>query len=510
MAQYLLGIDNGLTVAKAALFDLNGSEVAVASKSLPVLYPHPGWTERDLAEMWRSTAEVIREVLAKAGVDGRSVVAVGNSGHGNGIYLLDKQGRPLGNGILSMDSRANDVVKRWNEQGLHEKAFPLTAGAFWAAQPNALLAWMKENQRERYDQIGAILLCKDYVKWCLTGTITTDYTDISGSSLFDVGNRRYDKGLLELYGIPEVYEALPPCVDSHAVVGRVTAEAAALTGLAEGTPVVGGLFDVCASALGAGVTEPDEMCIVSGTWSINEVVLDHPVFDPNLFMMVIHAVPGRWLAVEASPTSATNLEWFVNNLAHEEQEEAKRRGVSVYAVCDEKVAKVSPKETDVLFHPFLYGCNTHPDGRAGFYGIGGWHSKEHLLRALYEGVVFCHRDHVDRLRRAGITIRKARLTGGGSRSVVWTQIFADVIGLPMEVVGGKETGARGVAISAGIGAGVYKSYQEAVQQAVKVERVQDPQAEYAGIYQKRYEIYQALAESMKAPWERMAQLAQNR
>jgi L-xylulokinase len=506
MGQYLLGIDNGSTVSKAALFDVHGKEIAVASCKADTEYPHSGWTERDMEMLWQSTAHAIREVVAKSGVNPREIAGIGNTGHGNGIYLLDKQGKPLRNGIQSMDSRAANIVDEWNQRNFHAQVFPFTIQSFWPAQPNALLVWLKENEPQNYGRIGAVLMVKDYIKYRLTGEITGDYTDMSAASLMDVRNRCYSRELMSLYGLSEVYEALPPLKRSSEIVGQVTLAAAAETGLAAGTPVVGGLFDVDASAIGAGAINPDQACVVMGSWSINEVLTREPIIDPGLFMTTLFADPGLFLTIEGSATSAANLEWFVNQFCGDERAEAKRRGLSVYEVCSEEVASLPPGSTNIIFHPFLFGSNVQPTARAGFYGVAGWHTRVHLLRALYEGVVFGHLSHIEKLRAAGANINSARLAGGGSRSPVWSQMFADAIQVPMEVSDGNELGARGAALSAGIGTGIYHDYAEAVQAAVSVVRVHEPDPVHTPIYLARYAEYQRLSAVMKEPWEALSKL----
>jgi L-xylulokinase len=506
MSRYLLGIDNGSTVSKAALFDLQGKEVAVASCAADTVYPHPGWTERDMEQLWQSTATAIRDVLAKSGAQPEEIAGIGNTGHGNGVYLLDKQGRPLRNGIQSMDSRAADVLAEWGQSDLHSQVFPYTIQSFWPAQPNALLAWLKKNEPQNYENLGAVLLVKDYIKYRLTGEITTDYTDMSACSLMDVRNRRYSRELMALYDLSEAYDALPPLKDSSEVIGRVTSAAFEETGLAPGTPVVGGLFDVDASAIGSGVIHPNQACLVMGSWSINEVITEEPIVDPDLFMTTIFAKPELFLTIEGSATSATNLEWFVTQCCGDERVEAERRGVSVYEICNEEVASIPASENNVIFHPFLYGSYVQPSARAGFYGVAGWHTRAHLLRALYEGVVFGHLSHVEKLRAAGGQINSARLAGGGSRSEVWSQMFADTIQVPMEVTDGNELGALGAALSAGIGAGIYSSYEEAVEAAVSVVRVHEPEPANTPIYLARYADYQRLVEVMRQPWEALKEL----
>jgi L-xylulokinase len=405
-----------------------------------------------------------------------------------------------------MDSRASDVVARWNKLNLHEQVFPLTLQSFWPAQPNALLVWLKENEPQNYERIGAILMVKDYIKYRLTGEITGDYTDMSGANLMDVRKKSYSHELMALYDLSDVYDTLPPLCYSSEIAGKVTPAAAEETGLGVGTPVVGGLFDVDASAIGSGVVNANQACLVMGSWSINEIITKDPIVDPTIFMTTIFADADRFITIEGSATSATNLEWFVTQCCGDERVEAKRRGISVYEICSEEVASLPPGSTNIIFHPFLYGSNVQPTARAGFYGVAGWHTRAHLLRALYEGVVFGHFSHVEKLKAAGAKIDSARLAGGGSRSHVWSQMFADTIQVPMEVPDGKELGARGAAIAAGIGAGIYKNYMEAVQEAVTVIRVHEPDPANTPHYLARYAEYKRLVDVMREPWEALSRL----
>jgi L-xylulokinase len=508
MGEYLLGIDNGGTVSKAAVFTVDGVEIGTAGRRAELHYPKPGWTERDLDLLWGSTAEAIRAAIAAAGIRPEEIAGIGACGHGNGIYMLDQSGQPVWPGIASMDTRAAGIVDEWNRAGIHDAAFPMVLQSFWAAQPPPLLAWFKRQRPDVYARIGHILLCKDYIKFRLTGSYSTDYGDISASSLLDSPNGRYSRELLDLYDIAEVRDALPQPLQSHDLAGRVTPEAAAQTGLAAGTPVVGGLFDVDAAALGSGVISEGVICIVSGTWSINEVVTDHPVIDKRVFMSTLYTVPGLWMTIEASATSASNLEWFVEQFCAEEKAEAAARGISVYEVCNEKVSALPPGSTDILFHPFLFGSNVQASARAGFYGVAAWHTRAHLLRALYEGVVYGHMNHIAKLRDAGAHPALARFTGGGSRSRVWSQMFADALQLPVEVAEGKEVAARGAAIAAGIAAGIYADHADAVARTVRLERRHEPDPTVAPFYLARYAEYECLLDAMREPWDRLAKLSE--
>jgi L-xylulokinase len=508
MGKYLMGIDNGLTLSKVALFDLEGHTVQVACRKIEVQYPKPGYTERDMDHVWQKTAEAVREVMDVSGIAPHDILAIGNSGHGNGLYVLDRDGRAFRPSIASMDGRAPEIVEEWSQAGgVRDLAFPYTLQSCWAGQPSVLLAWLKRHEPDNYRKIGKVLMCTDYIKHCLTGEHTTDYSIISGSSLFDSPNRDFSRELLEIYGIPELFPAMPRPVWGHEIAGTVTPEAARQTGLAAGTPVTGGLFDIDAAAIGSGVISDGILCLIAGTWSINQVITSDPIVDRRIFLCSLYAIPGMWLTLEASPASATNLEWFVNNFCFEEKQEAQARGISVYEVCNEKVGSLAPGSTDIIFHPYLFGSDVQATARAGFYGLGAWHTKTHVLRALYEGVVYGHMNHIEKLRAAGAKIEKARMTGGGSHSRVWTQMFSDALGLPIEVPEGAEVAARGAAMAAGVGTGVYRDYGDAVARVVQVERVHQPDPQATPHYLARFQEYKTILEAMKEPWNRLAKLS---
>ncbi len=223
-------------------------------------------------------------------------------------------------------------------------------------------------------------------------------------------------------------------------------------------------------------------------------------------MTTLFASPGKFLSIEASPTSATNLEWFINQCCGDERAEAKRRGISVYDVCNEEVANLAPGSVNIIFHPFLYGSNVQPSARAGFYGVAGWHTRAHLLRALYEGVVYCHLSHINKLRKAGAQITSARMAGGGSHSEVWSQMFADVLQIPMEVSDGNELSARGAALSAAVGAGIFHDYSEATAEAVSIVRVHEPISANAQPYLERFVEYENLVKVMQTSWDALKKL----
>ncbi len=500
MPRFLLGIDNGCTVSKAAVFTLDGKELAAAARKSETLTPHPDCFERDMEAMWRETADAIREVLDTSGVAAADVVCVAATGHGNGIYLVDEAGRPVRNAILSTDSRAKAYVARWLEAGVDDAVLPKTAQCLWPGQPNALLAWIRDNEPEVMKRAAWVLMAKDYTRFRLTGHIQAELTDMSGTSLMSVRDSAYDPSILEAFGIAEMQGLLPPLVQTADLCGEVSAAAAAATGLEAGTPVAGGLFDIDACALASGIVDESKMSLVSGTWGNNQYISKTPLIDKDLFMTSCYSMPGYYLMLEGSPTSASNLEWFVTSFFEAERVAAEARGQSVYDLCNRLVEAVPPEDTDIVFLPFLYGSNAQPDAQACFIGLNGRHTRGHLLRAIYEGVVFAHRAHLDRLLHFRDAPETIQFTGGAARSEAWVQIFADCFQIPMEIPAGTELGALGAAIAASVAAGAHASYTEAVAAMAHTARVQQPNPALADTYAAKYERYQKAIEALVPLW----------
>ena len=496
-SRYLLGLDAGNTVIKAVLFDLRGRQVASRSLHGQSSRPEPGHVERDLDELWANACTVIRGCIAGAGIAPGQIVAIGCAGHGNGLYLLDGDQRPLV-GIQSLDTRAAGLARELSAR--HGDALhALCLQKPWPSQTAVLLAWIKRERPDLYRAARTVLLCKDFITHRLTGVRVSEISDMSGCGLLRMPDCAYDEALLALYGLEDAREKLPRLIDPSDTAGRVTARAAA-AGVAEGTPVSGGLIDVVSSALGSGVSRPGQASIILGTWSINQVLSGEPLVNPDMFMVASFGA-GRYVNIEASATSAANLEWYVREFIE--------RGThcdAPFEYANASMAEVKPKRDDPYFHPFLFGSGQGAEFRAGFYGLAGWHGEGHLLRALFEGVVFEHRRHIDVLARAGITIDRAALSGGGSRSPHWPQMMADALGVPIAVAECQETGALGAAIAAGVAADIFADYEAGVTAMTRVGQIFEPVAAMRAHYDHRYRTYLSLVEAMRPFWAAQEQL----
>ena len=500
--KYFMGLDNGGTTTKAALYDAKGNELGVASRETRMLTPKPGFIERDMEEMWEANCGVIRDVLEKTGVAPEDVAGVAICGHGKGLYLWGKDGKPARNGIISTDNRAYAYPLKWREDGTEAKAFKLSCQHVMACQPVALLAWLRDNEPGALDNIQWVFECKDYVRFRLTGEARAEITDYSGANLVNLHTRQYDDALLACFGLEAIRDALPPLCSSLDIAGYVSEEAAAKCGLVAGTPVAGGMFDIDACAIAVNVVDEDNICVIAGTWSINEYLRREPVMDGRVWMNSLFALPQYYLIEESSPTSAGNNEWFVRTLLPEVRAEAKKNGRSVYDEMNAWVASIPPEEFVPLFHPFLMASNVNPKAMGSFTGLSINHTRAHLLKSVYEGIVYCHRDHVEKLLATRQTPPKCiRLAGGAAKSRVWTQMFADILGLPVETAPVNETGALGCAIAVAAATGVYPSLSEACKAMCPAGVRVEPDMKAHEAYDRRYRLYGRVNGCLDSLWD---------
>lgn len=498
MGEYLLGLDAGNTVIKAVIFDLSGNEIASVAEEGHSRMPHAGHVERGLTELWANACSVIKQAISDAGIEPQQIAAIGCAGHGNGLYTLDREGAPL-LAIQSLDTRASDLVEEWQSTNVGEHTYPISLQRPWPSQTPTLLAWIKRYRPEIFAKIGTVFLCKDFIVNRLTGQRVSEVSDMAGCGLLNVAKRHYDHALMSAYGLGDCLPLLPPLIESADIAGVITADAAAQTGLAVGTPVIGGLFDVVASAIGSGVTRTNAASIIVGTWSINQVITDSPNLKNPVFMSSTFDRE-RFMAIESSATSAANLEWLVREFFHDQQPDER----SPFDICCELAGAIEPAANDPIYHPFLYGAQQNANARAGFYGVAGWHTKGHMIRALLEGVAFGHRQHIETLRIAGVDFNEAVISGGGSRSLLWPQIFADVLGVPVTVARSHQTGALGVAIAAGTAVGLFSDFEAGATAMVRSERYYQPNALRSAYYARRYQLYRDIADAMAPIWKRMA------
>jgi len=289
----LLGLDCGSTAIKAVLFGTDGTTLATGSRRTAPTQPSPGFVEQDMDRLWHAACAAIRDALERVTPDGETVDAIGVTAHGDGLYLCDAAGRPLGPGIQSVDSRAHAVTAEWASLGVLDAVEAITGQRPYPYAATTLLAWIKRHQPNRFAAIGHVLFCKDWLRYRLTGVLATDPTDAS-TAFTEAPTQHRSEVLLSMLGLESLASALPTILPSSGILGTVSAEAAEATGLKQGTPVSGGMHDVTASAVGLGNLEPGALSVTAGTFSINETLSNHLAVDRR-WTARAGLRPGQWM-----------------------------------------------------------------------------------------------------------------------------------------------------------------------------------------------------------------------
>jgi sugar (pentulose or hexulose) kinase len=494
----LLGIDVGTSVVKCVLFDTHGHEIAVARRESPVQRPHPNWSEADMDTVWARVLEALGEVAA----DGRGVrvAAVGITGTCCGAWLVDAAGRPVRTAILWNDGRAADIVAEWQGSGQMSEIFAISGNALFPGYTLAVLTWLQRHEPETLARARWLLHSKDWIRFKLTGEIAAEESDCSYIP-FDIRRRALSPELFELAGIGEHVRLLPPMRQGFEPAGTVTPAVTAATGLPAGTLVVAGLVDVVASTLGAGAWRPGQACSIVGTSALNSLVSARPIFAPPDVGVQAVMPGGAWLRSLVNTSGTLNLDWMLDVLAAAEKERAAADGSDVFDLIEEAIQDLPIGADGVIYHPYVNTTGVispfvNPTARAQFFGIGVHHTRAHLMRAVYEGVALSMLDSYENMPER---CDEVLLSGGGARSAFWAQMFADATGRRVLVAEGSEFGARGAAMMAGIGAGIYRDLAAAAAIA-QVARVHEPDPDAHSLYRALYELYRELYRRLGDVW----------
>lgn len=500
----IIAIDSGLTVTKAVVFDINGTPLAVARKNIPHIIPKERHIERDMTFLWQQTADAIKQALSQSGRDASDVQSIAATAHGDGLYLLDANLAPLGNGMLSLDSRGHEVIEQWRDTPLFEQALSLTGQIPHASAPSTLLVWIQQNQPERFAKIHKILSCKDWLTFCLTGVVGTDLTEGS-TSFTDIHTQKYSKDAMALYGLDGLYDALPEMRPSDGIAGHINATVAGQTGLLEGTPVACGIHDVTASSLGIGGYEEGTISVIAGTYSINEIISKKPKTHQQWFCR--NGIEyGTWNNMSISPASSANYEWFMNTFCQADMREAEANNQSIHTILGDEIKEAMDNRAPLFFHPYLFGSPHGSMASASFTGMQGWHNRGHILLAILEGIAFNHAEHV-RYLQSGFDCDNVCLTGGVSRNPVFCQMLANILNMPISVPAIDETASLGVALCAGSAVGVYDSPQQQIRTMDLNNTVYQPDADGVAYYQNHFDAYREITQPLKSVWQNLDSLS---
>lgn len=489
--KYLLALDNGGTEIKVALFKPDGSEVAVVSRHIPMSFPEPGFTERDGEAVWQANVAAIKEALALAKVEGSEIACVGLTGYGNGICLVDEAGDAVAPLIVSTDERATALRNEIRQSGAERAIYPLTCQTLWSAQAGCLLPWFKRYKPEILKKARWCFGIKDFLRMKLTGEACFEITEASSSCLVNLHTCDYDNDIFEALDIADLRHLMPPIVESTAISGRVTKKAARECGLAEGTPIAGGYFDIDAAALASGVCDCDTLSLVAGTWSINNHLSQeaNTDYDKNKNTTTLSYWPGYFLTEESWATSASNFNWFVSQVLLNGESEGTSLAAT-YDECNKTIASLDPAQSKVVFVPYLFDSSTIEGAHGAFFNLEGSTTQAEMMLAVYEGVCFSTKLNISRLERPGHTFSAARLSGGVSKSEPWCQMVADVLNMPITTLTSSELTAQGAAMGAAVACGIYSSLDEAISNMVHPSKTYQPNPERVTLYEHKWELYQ--------------------
>ncbi|MBW7904556.1 MAG: xylulokinase [Phycisphaerae bacterium] len=490
----LLGIDVGTTGCKALLIDAeDGGPVADATREHPLDTPRPMWAEQDPERWWDGACAVVREVLARAGAEPRGVAAVGLTGQMHGLVLLDGAGAALRPAILWNDQRTAAQCAEITRRVGEARVLELTGNPVLTGFTAPKIAWVRQHEPAIYQRAAHVLLPKDFVRYRLTGQLAADVSDASGTSLFDVGRRRWSEDMLAALDLPRAW--LPDVFESAEIAGRITGPAAERCGLLPGTPVVAGAGDQAAQAIGGGILREGDVAVTLGTSGVVFAACDSYRVEPRGRLHAFcHAAPGAWHLMGVMLSAGGSLRWFRDALGAEERARAAALQRDVYDVLLAPVVDVPAGCEGLLFLPYLTGERTphaDPAARGVFFGLTLRHGKGHLARAVLEGVAYGLRDGLELTRGLGIDARQIHLSGGGAASPLWRQILADVFDRPLALLEINQGAAYGAALLAGVGAGAFRDAADAAERCVRISQVVSPGANVAE-YQRGYERFAAL------------------
>ena len=505
---YLIGIDLGTSATKTVLFDENGTVIASASREYPMYQPQNGWAEQK-PEDWREAAlETITRVVKESGVDKDEIKGIGISGQMHGLVMLDENNEVIRPSIIWCDQRTANECEEITEKVGKERLIEITANPALTGFTASKILWVRNHEPENYAKCRHILLPKDYVRLILTGEYATEVSDASGMQLLDVPNRCWSDEVLEKLDIDK--RMLAKVYESPEVTGTILPEIAAVTGLSEKTVVVGGAGDNAAAAVGTGVVKDGRAFTTIGTSGVVFAHSKNVTIDPKGRVHTFCcAVPGCWHVMGVTQGAGLSLQWFRNNFCQDYMEKAKEEGCDAYDYINRDVDIVSLGADRLIYLPYLMGERTphlDPDCRGVFFGLSAIHTRKHMLRAVMEGVSYSMKDCNDILKEMGVEVDDMMACGGGGRSAVWRQMLADMYGCTVKTVAAKEGPALGVAILAGVGAGIYDSVEAACEKMIHTDKSCDPIPEHTAKYEEYHKIYKNLYTCLKDQYKELAKL----
>ena len=502
MEPLLLGIDVGTSSVKAVLLDLRGNLCAVCQAEYPLHHIRPAWVEQDPQDWWEATCQAVREALAKVPHAPEGVLGLAVSSQAPTLLPLDRSGRPLRPAMIWMDRRAEAEAARLTELLGAEEIHRITGNrpdAFYVA---ARLLWLRNHEPEILKQTWQFVQVNGYVNYRLTGRLTIDPAHAVLLQLRNYATGEWSPALCSACGVEPAQ--FPGVVEAHRVQGEVTVEAAQATGLRAGTPVMAGTVDSASAALEVGVVEPGIAAEMTGTSTVVIIPNDSGLTEPALIAMP-HALPGIHLLLGAMVSSGGCLRWFRDQLGQAEVQAAMEQGVDAFDLLTQQAAQVGLGSEGVIFLPYMMGERSplwHTNARGVFFGLSLATHKAALTRSILEGAAFALRHNVEVATGAGAEVREMRSVGGCSRSDLWNQIKADVLGLPLLLPRTSVGSPFGAAILAGMGAGAFPDVRKSLVEMIRLDRRFEPNQANRERYTRIYQVFRDIYRHLKDDFDR--------
>jgi xylulokinase len=494
---YWMGVDVGTGGTRALLVDANGREVAaVTAPHEDMRIERPLWAEQRPEDWSQAAMQAIRGVLARAGASGDDVRGVGLSGQMHGLVILDSKNTVIRPALIWCDQRSQPQVDFINAKIGKDKVLEYTANPVLTGFTLPKLLWVRDHEPQQFERVRKMLLPKDYIRFTLTGEFASEVSDASGTAVFDVMRRRWSHEMMEGLGLDR--GILAACYESSEVSSTISSQAAGLTGLKAGTPVVGGGGDQAASAVGNGIVESGTVSCTLGTSGVVFAHMEKVAYDPQGRVHTFcHAVRDKWHVMGVTQGAGLSLQWLRNQLAP---------GATYDSLTQE--AAMAPAGSQGLFWlPYLMGERTpHLDAQArgGWIGLTAKHTRADLIRSVIEGVSYSQKDCFDLVEQLGVAVSSVRASGGGARSLFWRQILADVFRKRVASLETQEGSAYGAALLAMVGTGEYASVPEACAATIREADSLEPRAAEAALYGRALDVYRSLYPALQPLYGRMA------
>ncbi|AGX44264.1 xylulokinase [Clostridium saccharobutylicum] len=489
--RYLLGLDIGTSGTKTALFDEDGKTIQTATYGYELFQPQVGWAEQDPEDWWKACVKGIKDVIEKSGVQASDIKGIGLSGQMHGLVLVDKDHNVIRKSIIWCDQRTEKECDYMTKVIGAKRLIKITGNPALTGFTLSKLLWVRNNEPNNFEKIYKVLLPKDYIRFKLTDVFATEVSDASGMQMLDINTRNWSEELLNDLNIDK--NILPNVYESVVVSGHVTEAAAKLTKLQVNTPVVGGAGDQAAGAIGNGIVSEGIISTVIGTSGVVFAATDTPRFDEKGRVHTLcHAVPNKWHIMGVTQGAGLSLNWFKRTFCAKEVEESDKTKVNIYDILTKKASKSKPGSNGIIYLPYLMGERTphiDPNVKGAFLGVSLINNHDDFVRSILEGVSFSLKNCLDIIENMNVNISEIRVSGGGAESDVWRQILADIFQHSLTTVKASEGGALGVAILAGVGAGIYESVEDACNRIVKGKEKVNPNTDLKDLYSKIYETY---------------------